>query len=360
MTSRIAFALAVAMEMAGCSGHAGGNGGGSGKDGFVGGDAAGTLPDGNSTPTGDAAVAATACSAGCADTAVCIDASCRCLPGFSGDGSSCTRDVPPGGLEARTKDDVCAHWATGHQVTATDQFTPGTSGMCDPGVIEPAAVFDAAQRWSMYRWLVGLPAVSVDGSRAADMQQCALVLGYAFRHDLPPDTMCYTPGGGDAASRSMICSVSNATTCMDLYTLESYATDNRLSHRKIVVGTTRDNVAFGVSTGGSCALYGYATVTLPPPPAFVAVPNPGPVPIELTGSTWSIHQTSDAMPLPIGVTTVFDETANVAMTVSQNLEYAGINGFDVKDPIVAGHTYRVTLTDGTNKIEYRTKPVMCP
>lgn len=243
--------------------------------------------------------------------------------------------------------------------TATSQFTPGTNGTCDPGVIAPKAVYDAALRWSMYRWLVGLPAVSVDHSRDADMQQCALVLGYAFRHDPPPDTMCYTAGGADAASRSMICGGQDAAACMDAYTLESYATDSHLSHRKIVVGTTRDNVAFGVSTGGSCALYGYATDTLPTPPPVVMVPNPGPTPINLTTSTWSIHPTGNT-PLPIADTMVFDETAGQSVMVSQNLKYAGINGFDIQQQITVNHTYHVVLTDGTTTVEYRTTPVMCP
>ena len=158
----------------------------------------------------------------------------------------------------------------------------------------------------------------------------------------------------------MICSGQNAAGCMDLYTLESYATDNRLSHRKIVVGTNRDNVAFGVSSGGSCALYGYATTTPPAPPAFVAVPNPGFAPIEMTTSTWSIHQTTAATPLPVAATKVFDETANAAVTVSQNLMYAGINGFDLQQQVVAGHTYKVTLSDGASTVEYRTTPVSCP
>ena len=305
----------------------------------------------------DAAGPGPACGAGCSSGATCVASACQCLPGYVGDGATCVPETVSSDLEARTPAEVCARWKAGQVVTASTQYVPGTGGMCDPGTITDAAVYDAANRWSMYRWLVGLPPVGVDRTNAADMQQCALVLGYDFRHDPPPTTTWYTAGGADAASRSMICSAQDAAGCMDLYTLESYATDNRLSHRKIVVGTNRDNVNFGVSSGGSCALYGYGTDP-PTTPAFTAVPNPGPTPIAMARSTWSLHQTSAA--LPIGDTQVFDETAGAPVGVQQNLRYAGINGWDLTSPVIAGHTYRVTLSDGTSTIEYRTTPVDCP
>lgn len=308
------------------------------------------------TACGSSNPAGPPCDGTCGNGAACVNATCQCLEGFTGDGITCTAEQPSTDLANRSKADVCSHWKAGHVVTATAQFTPVSSDPCDPGVMTGEAIVDASTRWNMYRWLVGLPAASVNTMNAADMQQCGLMLGYAFRHDPPPSTMCYTPGGADAAGRSMICSVGNATTCMDLYTLESYATDNRLSHRKIVVGTNRNNVNFGATRNGSCALYatGEAPATVP---AFIAIPNPGPTPMEMTRSTWSIHQTTD--PLPIADAKVFDETAGTDVVVKQNLKYAGINGFDLMTPIVTDHTYRVTLSDGSTTVEYRTTPVAC-
>lgn len=308
--------------------------------------------------TADSSTIVGSCTASCALGAVCVAGSCRCLPGFTASGSACVRDAAPSNLEARAQADVCARWRAGKLVTAARPFNAGSGAMCDPGTMTEEAVFDAANRWNMYRWMVGLPAVGVDRSNSADMQQCSLLLRYTFRHDPPPTTTCYTPGGATAAGRSMICSAGNAAQCMDLYTMESYATDNRLSHRKIVVGTNRDNVNFGASAGGSCALYGYGAAPATPP-RFVAIPNPGFAPIEMARSTWSLHQVTDSAPLPVANTQVFDETAMRAVTVRQNLRYAGINGWDLGEPVVAGHTYRVTLTDGAATITYRTTPVQC-
>ena len=68
--------------------------------------------------------------------------------------------------------------------------------------------------------------------------------------------------------------------------------------------------------------------------------------------------------LPVGILrgarVDFDETAGAPVGVQQNLRHAGINGWDLTSPVIAGHTYRVTLTDGSSTIEYRTTPVDCP
>jgi hypothetical protein len=203
--------------------------------------------------------------------------------------------------------------------------------------------------------------VLADGSHTTDMQGCALMLGFTFEHGPPPTTSCYTAEGAAASSNSMICSASDAARCMDLYSLETHQLDGRLSHRKIVLGVGRDNVAFGVNQGGSCALYGYASAgtVVPASPPILAVPNPGVTPIQAASAAWSVHQTAADAPLPIGDVQLFDETTNAAVPVRQQLKYAGINSWDLMSPPLADHTYRVTLTDGTATLTYRVTPVQC-
>lgn len=316
-----------------------------------GGDSGGGASFPPSQPTG------IACAAGCAPGAMCDTrvGTCTCVPGFVLQGSTCQRPLRPDPA-LRTQADVCAAWNEGHRKTLPSPpayVRSADAATCDPGTLKYEALEDGVRRWNMYRWLVGLAPASVNVSNAQGMQECALILKYAARHDPPPTTTCYTAAGADMAGKSMI-SYGDTIGATDQWMLESYAMDNRLSHRKIMIATSRDNINYGSSVGGTCGYYGYG-FTEPNPPSFLSVPNPGFSPVQMARSTWSIHMTKTSLPLEN--MTVHDDTANRAVTMKQNLKYAGINGSDpLKSEILAGHTYTVKL----GAIEFTTTLVDCP
>lgn len=321
-----------------------GNGGGGGNE-----DGGASFPP--NEPTG------VACAAGCAPGAMCDTrvGKCICVPGFVLQGSTCQRPLRSDPA-LRKQADVCKAWKEGHRQTLPSPpayVRPANAATCEPGTLKYDALEDGVRRWNMYRWLVGLAPASVNVSNAQGMQECALILKYAPRHDPPPTATCYTAAGADMAAKSMI-SYRDTTGATDQWMLESYAMDNRLSHRKIMIATSRDNINYGSSVGGTCGFYGHG-FTEPNPPPFLSVPNPGFSPVEMARSTWSIHMTTTSLALEN--MKVHDDTANKDVTMKQNLKYAGINGSDpLQSEILAGHTYTVKL--GT--VKFTTTLVNCP
>ena len=336
---------------------------GSGKPGADGG---GPAPDGPA-PGGDTGGGADAgvlppltCGAGaaCAAGQVCDELAgrCVCVPGFAVSGADCVRPTRSDPT-ARTKDEVCAHWKEGHVETAKAPFVPGAGGACDPGKLPSDARLDAVRRWNMYRWLSGLHPAGVDPSIAQAQQECALIESKTFGHDVPTTAPCYTADGAKEASLSMIAQgFGSAASTMDAYMFEPLST--RLAHRKISISVDRDNINFGFIDGGSCARYGYG-FTDPSPPAFVAVPNPGVTPLQMTTGAWSLH--GGGKTLPVGAVKIFDETDKVDKAVAQDAMYAGYNAWTPSGwTPQADHTYRVTLTDAAATLTYAVTPVDCP
>ena len=314
---------------------------------------------GSGTGTGTGTGVGSACGdpTACAHGAMCDEdlGHCVCVPGFEGDGDTCTAPARTP-LDERTEEEVCAQWALGHQVNAAQPYEPGDGGQCDPGRLPSAALADGMRRWNMYRWLAGLLPAAVDPGVAEAQQACSLMQTIAFGHSFPTDTACYTDAANEAAGASMIAlGFGSAADTFEGYMFEPISTN--MAHRKICLGVSRDNVNLGFYNSGSCARYAGGDAD-PSPPAILAVPNPGITPLGMTQSVWSLHQVGD--PLPLGDVVLSNEATSEVLPTVQHHVYEGMNTWTLDGWFPeAGTTYRVTLSDGAATLTYTVTPVSC-
>jgi len=276
--------------------QAGSSSGGAGQGG-----SAGTNAAGQPGSSGSAGSVVGTCDPSCKGSKLCNDSGqCVCAPGFELAGDNCVASAisdPKG----RTKAEVCQRYKEAMAGKAA-QPVAGSGGDCDPGTVPFEGQVAALRYLNFYRWMIGVGPVEVDPSVAVAEQQCAKILNYAFGHDPPPTTQCYTAEGAAACGSSLIASGFGLVGQVDGYALE---TNQNLIHRRNVLSVGRAGIWFGASGGGAAMHYGGAYTALPTDPAYVVHPGPGLNVRNMVPSKWFVQKgVSDTPPLAARVTVV--------------------------------------------------------
>ncbi len=247
-----------------------------------------------------------------------------------------------------------------------------------PGTTSAIFKEDVRRRINFYRALVGLPAdIVFDATKSAKDQEAALM--FAANDDIdhtPPTTWThYTANGAEAAVASNIAIGVYGPGSVDAYIRDNGANNTVVGHRRWlhysraqIMGT--GDVPFGPDHNATNAIWVIGNFKSAPSPApFIAWPNPGYSPIDLTPARWSLSYpganfasatvTMSQGGTPVSVTIISATTTGVGDnsivwepqglpapgTLSADRPYSitvsGIGGAGVP----ASHTYSVTLFD---------------
>lgn len=359
-----------------------------------------TVPDASGTPdadTPDLALPPDPLCTGvfCPANSVCGRGICWCAPGFMGDpntgctpgnpcaevtcqfGSTCNDrgecpcdpefvDDGVGGCEApfdqfpleRTPTDVCARWLADYPETAGVRWQEEPPDKCSPGQLDPAFVMDAVRRVSLYRWLVGLPAVTTSPGYAELTQACATVLdaeNAGATNDIADTFACYSADAAAGASGSSVLrGAPSPAAAVDTFVEDAAAAS--LGNRRWIFGPQMGATGFGFRGNYTCM---YAIdVEASTNPQYIAYPF-GVFPTAALRGRWMWASgrlfTSDATTV-----TVLD-ASGAAVPVSNLTRLAGnvvpaALAWDVAGPLAPG-MYTVTLQGLSGAMNELTYPV---
>jgi hypothetical protein len=283
-------------------------------------------------------------------------------------GSGCV-PIDPQAPAQRTKVEVCARWVAGHTLTDPHPFSRATTADCDPGTLSAAGHADVLARLNLLRWLAGVRSTTLDTSMDAEMQKCANK--NAWWDYATMVTRCDWPGvlsqingprlGGGAAD------------AIEFWVENTW---NRLTliDRTMLLRSNLTDLRVGSWEGGTdgathCFDYANTTPAPAPEPPWLAVPNPGPVPLEVASwANWTFRSndtaggSSQPLPTTISVTRLSD---GARLPVVQTVLAPGFN-HDLTSWTrdgwmpVAGESYRVTAAGLPHgDITYVVTPVAC-
>jgi hypothetical protein len=271
-------------------------------------------------------------------------------------GAGCV-PIDPQDPAQRTKAEVCARWVDGHTLTDPHPFSRATTDTCDPGTLSAAGHDDVLTRLNLFRWLTGFAPTTLDTSMDAEMQKCANERAMAC--DWP--SIPYYGGprfGGNApdAIESWIENTWNKLTFFDrTMLLRGNLTDVRIGYWE------------GGTNGAAHCLDYSNTNSEPffPASGWFAVPNPGPVPLEV--AKWE-HWTFNSNAIPgttsprpkISVKRISDG-ANLPVFQSVLAPGSNLTAWTREGWMpVAGESYRVTVSGlPYGDITYVVTPVAC-
>lgn len=259
---------------------------------------------------------------------------------------------------------MCAAWTAG-RANLSEGTWNGTVATCNAGDMSSDWRARVLTQVNLYRSLADLPAVSLDATRNAAAQQCALMETAHGSLSHYPDSSwaCYDADGAEAAGKSNIATTA-AVEAVDLY-MEDFGNATTLGHRRWILSNGLGPIGVGSTSSYSCmwVLYGSGTDSTP----WTAWPAPGPFPIDAmgTGSNgvdsvgWSVQ--SDSIDLTRATVTVTDGGVNKPVTVTVLDAYYGSDYAIAFTPSgwrsTAGHTYHVVI--GGTSIAYDVAMVDC-
>lgn len=297
---------------------------------------------------------------------------CVCDFGYVLQGNSCV-PASPGDPASHTQQEVCDAWAKGHVVTEPNPLI--ASGQeCDPGTLRPGAFVDTLGRINMFRWLAGLGPTGDDPGYDADAQKCANLEAFwdfglgGSPHQPPPNVKCYTAEGGATAGQSNIAWGSGSPgQAIDQF-MEDNGNATTMGHRRWILNPPLGPVGIGYwQTGGQYGnaecLRVFASQGGGPNPPWVALPNPGFVPAEMAGWTWTFHGSLGGIPNATVTMLDVDSGSPLAVTtqtLNQGYAQDSISWAPSGWSAQPGKTYRVTIAGlSGGSVVYDVKPVTC-
>ena len=292
------------------------------------------------------------------------------------------------------RDVVCSRWACGHAelFTATWDGDPKT---CASGTIDARAQDRALALVNAYRFLAGVPEVVSEPRWDGPAQECAL-LAHANRqlsHSPPRDWSCWSDRAARASAVSLVANRS-APLAIDPF-IEDPGNAATMVHRRWLLSEKVRRLGVGSTSGFTCALVdgrewdgeappaapesdagiendaGGGTVekrALAAPPAWVAWPPPGPVPIDAFRRTkvdrtgWTIQSSS----LDLDGAVVEIHVAGEARPISVSPLERTMGSLTAIRFVPQGWStepderYDVHVAKGDLVIDYAVEPIVCP
>ncbi|MEZ4460000.1 MAG: CAP domain-containing protein [bacterium] len=211
----------------------------------------------------------------CAYGATCRAGVCACDAGFDpGPNDTCVAQSP-GDTAARTQAEVCNRWNTDRVSQSQQVFQVDPTSSCDLGTLHPDTITDALRRTTLFRWLVGLPAVTSNPGQQENVQSCATTLAASNRglsHALDDTYTCFTPAAATGAGSSNLAQgVARPADSVNLYVGDNGV--RSLGHRRWVLNPRMGSTAFGQRDSYGC-MYAF-DASGSANPLYVAYPSPG-------------------------------------------------------------------------------------
>lgn len=256
------------------------------------------------------------------------------------------------------KEAVCLRWKQAQDLTVSGGWTPG-SNPCDPGTVSKEVLASALRMTNMYRYLAGLPDVTLSDTFNKKAQACAVLMkeNGTINHYPPKTWSCYSADGAEAAQSSNLALGSDATRAVYRF-MQDNGNATTLGHRRWIIGNWFGPTGFGTTGKFTCQWVKGGTKDTK---EWAAWPPPLEVPLsevfDTTGWSW---QSDTINPSGVKVTV---GGVDMPMTVTPLK-----SGFGSRHAIAfrpqgwkteADKVYEVTIT-GPKTITYQVKPVNCP
>jgi uncharacterized protein YkwD len=283
---------------------------------------------------------------------------------------------------------VCHRWTCDRDVKTAVPWN-GEAARCSAGSLDEATRARALRLVNTYRFLAGVPEVKTEPRWEQAAQECAL-LAHAnnkLSHEPPPQWSCWTDLAAKASAASLVANRS-AAVAVDAY-IEDPGNETTMVHRRWLLGTDLQRVAFGSTSKFSCITVDGRTFAGPlltsdddtnsaskptrkksssSDAPFVAWPPVGLVPIEALRTTkvdtlgWTVQSSK----LELDRATVEVSVGGVAKKVTVSSLKAGQGSGSairfVPDgwSIEAGRKYDVRVTRGKDvSLAFTVEPVDC-
>ncbi len=262
---------------------------------------------------------------------------------------------------------VCSRW-NADRADLSEGSWSGNVGTCNAGDISASGRDNTLRLVNLYRWMVGLGPVSLDGTKSGEAQQCSLMMhaNGTLSHSPPTSWACYTSDGANGAGNSNIATTA-AVAAVDMY-MQDWGNEDTMGHRRWILSNGLSTIGVGSTSEYSCLWvlhYPFSGGN-----AWTAWPPPGPFPYEgvtmswvgLDETGWSIQ--SDTIDLGSASVTVTSDTGgNLPVTVSH---LSPNYGSDFAISFVPsgwtsqpGHTYHVEVAGVASAISYDVQIVDC-
>ncbi|HWB79284.1 MAG TPA: CAP domain-containing protein [Nannocystaceae bacterium] len=181
-------------------------------------------------------------------------------------------------------DAMCMHWLAEREDLTEGSWT-GDVASCNAGDIDIGARGRTLRVLNLYRWLAELPAITLDETRNAKAQECALMMhaSNTLSHTPTPDWPCYTMDGAEAAGSSNI-ATGPAVASIDLYMMDPGNPDT-IGHRRWILSNSIGPTGVGSTDSYSClwTIGGSGVADAP----WIAYPTPGAFPLAATDLGWT-------------------------------------------------------------------------
>jgi len=286
--------------------------------------------------------------------------------GAPGTGTGGASGTGSGGA-AGGDNDVCTRWKADRADVSEGTWT-GAVASCTAGDMAPAARENALRLVNLYRWLAGLPAVTIDPVKNQKEQACALMMraNNMLSHDPPTTWTCYTAEGKEGAGNSNISS-GPAVSSVDLYMADP-GNATTIGHRRWILSNSLGPIGIGGTDRSSCmwTLGGSGKAGKP----WMAWPAAGTIPLQALGSRtqtvdstgWTVQ--SDGINLAGAQVTVTVDGVAQPVTVTPldggyGSKYA-LRFNPMGWTTAAGKTYNVSVTGIPTAITYAVAVVNCP
>ena len=272
-----------------------------------------------------------------------------------------------GGAAGGSGDEVCTRWKADRANLSEGTWT-GSVASCTAGDISADARENALRQINLYRWLAGLPPVTLDPVKNQKEQECALMMraNNMLSHDPPTTWTCYTAAGAEGAGNSNIASGA-AVSSVELYMIDP-GNATTIGHRRWILSNSLGPIGIGGTDRSSCmwTLGGSGKAGKP----WMAWPAAGKIPLQaIVGARQSTDMTgwtvqSDGINLAGAQVAVTVDGVAQPVTVTQlGANYGSRYAFRFNPmgwTTAAGKTYNVSVTGIPTAISYAVEVVNCP
>lgn len=262
---------------------------------------------------------------------------------------------------------VCDQWQAARANLSEGSWS-GSVAACNAGDTSADGRQHALALVNLYRALVDLPPATLDDTRNAAAQECALMMhaNTQLSHTPPSSWKCYSDTGAGAAGKSNIATTPGVQ-AVDLYMVDP-GNETTIGHRRWILSNSLGAIGLGSTNGYSCmwVIGGGQNAGK----KFVAWPPAGQIPIDawsvsftsIDSTGWTVQ--SDSIGLGSAKVKVSDNGADMPVdTVVLGSGYGSTSAirFNPKGwKAQAGHNYEVTVEGASEPISYVVEVVSCP
>jgi len=299
--------------------------------------------------------------------ALALGAGPACESSGGGGSSDVVFDTSSASHDASELGGVCARW-NADRADLTEGDYSGDPSACEPGELYSPGPENALRQVNLYRWMAGLPPVTLDPGKSADAQACAVMMDANddIEHVPPSSWDCRAVAALSAAKLSNLATTA-AVQAVDLYMIDT-GVPNR-GHRRWILSNTLGPVGVGSTRDYSClhVIGGTGRAGA----RWTAWPPPGDFPIQavrtlpwtrLEAAGWSIQ--SDELDLRGAEVRVFRDGQELPVVVNSRLDtgYGSTFAISVRPDgwtMQVGRTYSVAVRGLKEDIDYDIDVVDC-